>query len=66
MSTDSDMDITASVILDRLRWQDSAGRLNLNRVGSGSMSDYFGAGNPGNSQFIYIAAAAGARPYSWT
>ena len=60
MSIDSDMDITASVILDRLRWQDSDGRLNLNRVGSGSMAGYFGAGNPGNSQFIYIATAAGS------
>ena len=57
VSADSDMLIAANLTLDRMRWRSSDQRVTLNRSGSGTMSSYFGTGNPGHTQFIFIAVA---------
>ena len=57
VSADSDMLIAANLTLDRMRWRSSDQRVTLNRTGTASMLDYFGTGDPGRTQFIFIAVA---------
>ena len=49
--------IAANLTLDRFRWRSSDQRVTLNRSGSGTMSSYFGTGQPGRTQFVFIAVA---------
>ena len=59
VSSDSDMLVAANLTLDRMRWRSSDNRITFNRTGTGSISGYFGDGNPGHTQFIFIAVADG-------
>ena len=57
VSADSDMQIAGNLTLDRMRWLSSDQRVTLNRTGTAAMLDYFGTGDPGRTQFIFIAVA---------
>ena len=57
VSADSDMLIAANLTLDRMRWRSSDQRVTFNRTGTGTISSYFGTGQPGRTQFVFIAVA---------